>query len=512
MKKIITLMIFGILLLASGILAQDNPLMDEYNTKLDSMKTIESEVFAPDAYSRAANAFKEAQRAIELKKNSDTIDKLLQQSIEYAENALKATEVARLALAEYLEPRQKAIDAKARDLAAKEYLDGELQFVKATGKVESGDVKGGIKEAQKSVPLFDAAEMAAIKVDILGKADSLIEKATQGDAKKYALATFDKAVKARAKADSILSANRYERKESLAQASTAEYEARHSSNIAQMVRSLERNDQAWEKLILVYEIQMQQVADEFHIGILPFDEGPGKAADSLVNLIKGMRDVLDKDDGEIAEVTESLTSALTAMGVTTVTKDFPERALMVKDAVIKTVSDKKELQDELESCRAELKNLGQEHDEIAGELEERKEEEAKFQKAQEMISPSEGEVLYNATNDIVLRLGGLSFDVGSSDIKDEHIPLLEKIKAILEMFPNSKVMVEGHTDDTGDPTTNMRLSEKRAFAVMQYLRQAMQIPVDRIQSIGYGSERPVASNKTSDGRAKNRRIDIIIMQ
>ena len=94
--------------------------MDEYNTKLDSMKTIESEVFAPDAYSRAANAFKEAQRAIELKKNSDTIDKLLQQSIEYAENALKATEVARLALAEYLEPRQKAIDAKARDLAAKE--------------------------------------------------------------------------------------------------------------------------------------------------------------------------------------------------------------------------------------------------------------------------------------------------------------------------------------------------------------------------------------------------------
>ena len=79
MKKIITLTIFGILLLASGILAQDYPLMDEYNTKLDSMKTIESEVFAPDAYSRAANAFKEAQRAIELKKNSDTIDKLLQQ-------------------------------------------------------------------------------------------------------------------------------------------------------------------------------------------------------------------------------------------------------------------------------------------------------------------------------------------------------------------------------------------------------------------------------------------------
>ncbi len=512
MKKILIFTIIGILALTAEVLAQDRPLIDDYNAKLDSMKTIEAEVFAPEAYTKAANEFKEAQRAIELKKNSDTINRLLQNSIEYAENALKATEVARLALVEYLEPRQKAIDAKARDLAAKEYLDGELQFVKATGKVESGDVKGGIKEAQKSVPLFDAAEMAAIKVDIMGKADSLIEKATAGDAKKYALATFDKAVKARAKADSILSANRYERKESLAQASLAEYEALHSTNIAQMVRSLERNDQAWEKLILVYEIEMQQVADEFHIGILPFDEGPGKAADSLINLIKAMRDVMDESHGEITEATESLTAALTAMGVTTVTEDFPGRATMVKDAVIKTVSDKKELADQLDACQADLKNLGQEHKEMAGELEERKEEEAKFQKAQDMISPSEGEVLYNATNDIVLRLGGLSFDVGSSDIKDEHVPLLEKIKAILEMFPNSKVMVEGHTDDTGEPTTNMRLSEKRAFAVMQYLRQAMQIPVDRIQSIGYGSERPVASNKTAEGRAKNRRIDIIIMQ
>ncbi|UCD18001.1 MAG: OmpA family protein, partial [Candidatus Zixiibacteriota bacterium] len=59
---------------------------------------------------------------------------------------------------------------------------------------------------------------------------------------------------------------------------------------------------------------------------------------------------------------------------------------------------------------------------------------------------------------------------------------------------------------------NMRLSEKRAFAVMQYLRQSMSVPADRIKSIGYGSDRPIASNQTSEGRAKNRRIDIIILQ
>jgi chemotaxis protein MotB len=47
---------------------------------------------------------------------------------------------------------------------------------------------------------------------------------------------------------------------------------------------------------------------------------------------------------------------------------------------------------------------------------------------------------------------------------------------------------------------------------MQYLRQSLLIPADKIRSIGYGSDRPVASNKTPDGRAKNRRIDIMIMQ
>jgi OOP family OmpA-OmpF porin len=73
-------------------------------------------------------------------------------------------------------------------------------------------------------------------------------------------------------------------------------------------------------------------------------------------------------------------------------------------------------------------------------------------------------------------------------------------------------MVEGHTDASGVQSDNMALSEKRAFAVMQYLRQSLLIPADKIKSIGYGADRPVASNQTKDGRAKNRRIDIIVMQ
>ena len=56
------------------------------------------------------------------------------------------------------------------------------------------------------------------------------------------------------------------------------------------------------------------------------------------------------------------------------------------------------------------------------------------------------------------------------------------------------------------------LSDKRAFAVMQYLRQALAIPADHIRSIGYGAEKPIAPNNTPAGKAKNRRIDILILQ
>lgn len=512
MKLRTAISILAIMLLAGTIGAQDNPKLNEYKALLDSMQKVESEVFAPVAYSKAEKDFKETQRAIELQKNPETIEKLVAKSIEYAQNALKATEVARLALEGYLESRQKAIEAGARELAPKEYVEAELQFVKGTKKIEKGDVKGGIKESQKSTSLFDFAELKGIKASILNRADSLIEKADAGDARKYALTTFDKAVKTRAKADEILTGDRYNRKESLESAALAEYEAKHSLNIAQMVRSLERNDQAWEKLILVYEIQMQEVADEFQAGILPFDEGPGKAADSLIILIKAMRDVMDQAHSDMNTGSGHLSEALSAMGNMDVYKEFTERTQAVNDGVKKLVGEKNELAAELTACTNELNQLDQAHQEVAGELEVRMREEARFQQAQNMISPSEGEVLYNAANDIVLRLGGISFDVGSSDIKDEHIELLTKIKSILELFPDARYMVEGHTDDTGDPSTNMRLSEKRAFAVMQYFRQDMNIPVDRIQSMGYGSERPIAANKTKEGRARNRRIDIIIMQ
>ena len=493
-------------------LAQDYPQQADLKIRLDSLEKIEANVFAPESYANAMKKHKEALRAIELQKKSKSVEHLLQESIEHAENAINATEVAMLSLSENIEPRQKALDANARILVPEIYEKAELQFIKATKKVENGDVKGGLKEAVKAKPLFDIAELEAYRVEILGLADSLVSRAIVDDAKKYALSTFNKAVNARVRGDSILTKDRYNRTESVESASLAEYEAQHSSNIAQSVRALERNDQAWEKLMLVYEIQMQQVADKVGVDLLRFDNGPSIAADTLANRIQSLQDELKNRDETLGKVVEQLQSLMTAMGASSDNTNAVMLAQDANNALADVLAEKSNLAQEIASSEEKLKELEQAHEVTASELDARKAQEEKFQTAKSIINPSQGTVLYNATNDVVLRLSGLSFDVGSSDIKDNHISLLTKVTEVIGLFPDSRLMVEGHTDDTGESGTNMRLSEKRSFAVMQYLRQATGIPADRITSMGFGPDRPVASNKTSEGRAKNRRIDIIIMQ
>lgn len=505
-----------LLMSAAGASAVDQTRYDDLTRVMDSAKVLEADVFAPKTWERAVKQYANATSSINDNKNQKTVDKYVTEAREYADNAIKATEVSKLSLQEYLDPRKKAKAAQAPTLVPELYSEAEIQFMKATEKVESGNVKDALKEADKSSPLFDTAEMEAIRVKILGTADKLIEKALADDAGKYALSTLDKARTAREKANAILTNDRYNRTEAVKEARRAEYEARHASNIGLSVRSLNRNDQAWEKLMLIYEIQMNRVGAAIGLENLPFDNGPLAAADTLIAYISSLqagKEQLSEQQANLATgVSEQLQQVLARLGSTSDAQDPIALAQTVDVEVSNLIEERNALNQQVKETRTQLAELSKEHDEVAAELEVRTDREEKFKKAKMMLNPSEGEVLFNSSNDIVLRLSGLSFDVGKSDIKDEHVPLLEKVKQVIEMFPESQLVVEGHTDASGDPKSNITLSEKRAFAVMQYLRQSLLIPADRIQSIGYGSEKPVASNQTAEGRAKNRRIDVIIMQ
>ena len=103
------------------------------------------------------------------------------------------------------------------------------------------------------------------------------------------------------------------------------------------------------------------------------------------------------------------------------------------------------------------------------------------------------------------------FDTGKASIKFESAEVLSQIINVLKKFPKSRFRIEGHTDSTGKRAKNMLLSQNRADAVKVYLIQGG-IASDRLESIGYGPDKPIASNKTRKGRELNRRVEINLIK
>lgn len=102
----------------------------------------------------------------------------------------------------------------------------------------------------------------------------------------------------------------------------------------------------------------------------------------------------------------------------------------------------------------------------------------------------------------------IHFATGKAEILPESRPVVDEIVALMKSRPDWRVGVEGHTDDTGTPASNKTLSEARAKAVAGAIAAAG-IDSSRLEPAGYGQERPIGDNRTEEGRAKNRRVEIV---
>jgi OOP family OmpA-OmpF porin len=143
------------------------------------------------------------------------------------------------------------------------------------------------------------------------------------------------------------------------------------------------------------------------------------------------------------------------------------------------------------------------------ELEQQDEKNKKFESVRELFDDSEAKV-YRQGSSLVISLKKINFAVNKSEIPSPSFALLKKVQSAIRSFEEPSVVVEGHTDSTGDSLLNKELSERRAEAVKAYLLSNNTTSQEKISAVGYGSEKPLASNKLSAGRAINRRIDIVI--
>jgi outer membrane protein OmpA-like peptidoglycan-associated protein len=106
--------------------------------------------------------------------------------------------------------------------------------------------------------------------------------------------------------------------------------------------------------------------------------------------------------------------------------------------------------------------------------------------------------------------GNITFKTGKYDVSPNFYNTLDGVTRVLAKFEDTQLMVAGHADSTGNSTFNQSLSANRALAVANYLQQ-QGINSGRLMSRGFGSDMPIASNKTAEGRKANRRVELDIV-
>lgn len=103
----------------------------------------------------------------------------------------------------------------------------------------------------------------------------------------------------------------------------------------------------------------------------------------------------------------------------------------------------------------------------------------------------------------------INFDVNQAEIKPESMKEVYRVKQLMDENPSLVYEVQGHTDSTGNPASNQRLSERRAQAIVDKMVE-LGIDPSRLTAVGKGQTEPIADNSTEEGRAKNRRVEFIL--
>jgi chemotaxis protein MotB len=163
-----------------------------------------------------------------------------------------------------------------------------------------------------------------------------------------------------------------------------------------------------------------------------------------------------------------------------------------------------QLEAELQAREARLAEVQSTYDELVGKLEQ------EIERGEVRISELKGKLTVNVVDKIL-------FDSGKAELKPAGVKVLQQIGDILNSAVDKNIQVEGHTDNvpiSGSLTTkypsNWELSTARATTVLHFLQDRVGVSGERLSAVGYGEYQPISSNATAEGRAENRRIQIVL--
>jgi outer membrane protein OmpA-like peptidoglycan-associated protein len=474
----VRIFLLAALLMAAGNGVAQNELRKTFFKEADAARkaadALDAELLAPRSYSEGADDYAAAENALERGRNIEYVRRKISDAEENFRAATKTADLAHTALAQVMKSRQDAANARAPELAKDTWDKAQREFGAAIRYLERGDLKNAKKNDIEATTYYRDAELIAIKAQYLSETRRLLADADRARVGRYAPITLGKAQQLLADAERELSENRYDTDLPRSLARQANYEAKHAIYLSEVVRDVRDKNLSVEELVLQWEDPLNNIAG---------------VADITPSMATGHDDL----EQELITYIENQRSEI-------------QRLEQEEEANILRLAD---MEEEIRTLDERLGGATSERAALVQRLEAEERVKAQFEQVEKMFSRSEARVFREGDN-VILRLVGLTFDSGKAEIKRGDFELLAKVEKAIDVFPRSELIIEGHTDSFGGDASNQRLSQQRAEAVQQYMINAMRIPSYRLIATGFGETNPVANNETESGRARNRRIDIVI--
>ena len=370
--------------------------------------------------------------------------------------------------------REKAIDAQAQ-IHASESLQRADQGLSTLRRAQvSSDPDDRQLFVNQTVENYLNVELQAIIQNNLGTAISLLNRARSSGVQILSEATLSSGEELLNQARQTITENRYQLDGAIRLRELAIIEISKAINIARQIQDFRSRGLSEEELLLELSNPLVNIAEDLGI-----EYDYLRTAEEVSLQIRELISATIENNDETVIISERQREQLNAL---------ENEIRLLNEEMQEGIDERNNLIRELEALNAVNRT---------------------FDQLELIFNPDEATII-RENNDLVIRLMGISFDSGSSNISQTDNPVFQKIAQAINLFPNAIVLIEGHTDSTGNYDSNLQLSQLRAEAVQLLLENDFSISSYQMTSIGYGEIRPIANNETSLGREQNRRIEVRI--
>jgi outer membrane protein OmpA-like peptidoglycan-associated protein len=469
-------------------LREQYPELAKLEKNLDEARARGKDILAPESYQIALDAYIKGYNAAQ-ENQRDLAVQSAREGMTALDAALQTAQTSEKILSEVLEARSRARKAGADKFYVEQMKKLDEDLTKIGQLIDNRQIEKAKARRPELQNAYLDLELAALKQSTIASAQKAIDDAKANDAQKYAPKTLTNAQEELTLAQSVLEVDRTNRDKANAHANRATVLAKRSMYIAAVLKDFKRRD--GEDIVLAYQNELSKFGQAMDHELL-FDKPNDETVLDVRNTISALYEANSDNKRRALELEAELSR---------INETHQQQLINLKQQHARDMA-------QLESkYTGEISMLGKTQDHLARMHEEQR---ARFERVQSLFNDKEANV-YRQKNNVLISVHGFKFPVGSAEIKPANFALMNKIVKAIGEFKSSKIIVSGHTDSTGSADANKMLSNNRAKNVAKFFIEVGGIDGKRIQAKGFGQEKPVASNLTAEGRALNRRVEILIV-